>query len=63
MLDYSKISDEFDIKLKRLTIEHGVTSIPPSVFYHQKDKHNVLRFYFTKKNETLDKAAENLCKI
>jgi len=58
-----QISDESDIKLKRLTVERSVTSIPPLVFYHQKDNHNVLRFYFAKKDETLDKAAEKLCKI
>jgi len=58
-----QISDESDIKLKRLTVERSVTSIPPWVFYHQKDNHNVLRFYFAKKDETLDKAAEKLCKI
>jgi methionine transaminase len=48
---------------KRLIIEHGVASIPPSAFYHQKDDHNVLRFCFAKKDETLDKAAEKLCQI
>ena len=64
MFDYSEISDESDIKFsKRLIMEHGVASIPPSVFYHQKDDHNVLRFCFAKKDETLDKAAEKLCKI
>lgn len=64
MLDYSEISDESDMEFsKRLIIEHGVASIPPSVFYHQKDDHNVLRFCFAKKDETLDKAAEKLCKI
>ncbi|RZB31561.1 MAG: methionine transaminase [Desulfobacteraceae bacterium Eth-SRB2] len=64
MLDYSEISDESDIKFsKRLIMEHGVASIPPSVFYHQKDDHKVLRFCFAKKDETLDKAAEKLCKI
>jgi methionine aminotransferase len=64
MLDYSEISDESDMEFsKRLIIEHGVASIPPSVFYHQKDDHNVLRFCFAKTDETLDKAAEKLCKI
>ncbi len=64
MLDYSEISDESDMEFsKRLIIEHGVASIPPSVFYHQKDDHNVLRFCFAKKDGTLDKAAEKLCKI
>jgi methionine aminotransferase len=64
MLDYSEISGESDIEFsRRLTIEHGVASIPPSVFYHQKDDNNVLRFCFAKKNNTLEKAAEKLCKI
>ena len=64
MLDYSEISDESDIDFsKRLIIEHGVASIPPSVFYHQKDDHHVLRFCFAKKDETLDRAGEKLCKI
>ncbi len=64
MLDYSEISAESDVEFsKRLIIEHGVASIPPSAFYHQKDDHNVLRFCFAKKDETLDKAAEQLCRI
>jgi methionine aminotransferase len=64
MLDYSAISDESDVEFsKRLTIEHGVASIPPSVFYHQQVDHKVLRFCFAKKDETLEKAAERLCKI
>jgi methionine aminotransferase len=64
MLDYSHISNEPDIEFaKRLTINDGVASIPPSVFYHQNDDHKVLRFCFAKKDETLEKAAEILCKI
>ena len=64
MLDYSAISQEPDIEFsKRLTIEHGVASIPPSVFYNNQDDHKVLRFCFAKKDETLERAAEKLCKI
>ncbi|MGA8181251.1 MAG: methionine aminotransferase [Desulfobacterales bacterium] len=64
MLDYSAISDESDVEFsKRMTIEHGVASIPPSVFYHRHVDHKVLRFCFAKKDETLEKAAERLCKI
>jgi len=64
MLDYSAISDEPDAAFaKRLTIEHGVASIPPSVFYHDGEDHRVLRFCFAKKDETLERAAEKLCKI
>jgi methionine aminotransferase len=64
MMDYSAISDESDVEFsKRMTIEHGVASIPPSVFYHHQVDHKVLRFCFAKKDETLEKAAERLCKI
>jgi len=64
MLDYSSISDEPDtVFAKRLTVEYGVASIPPSVFYHQNDDNKTLRFCFAKKDETLEKAAEKLCGI
>ncbi len=64
MVDYSSISNESDVEFsKRLTTEHGVASIPPSVFYHRQVDHKVLRFCFAKKDETLEKAAERLCKI
>ena len=64
MVDYSSISDESDVEFsKRLTTEHGVASIPPSVFYHRQIDYKVLRFCFAKKDETLEKAAERLCKI
>ena len=64
MLDYSSISDEPDIVFaKRMTTESGVAAIPPSVFYHEKDDHRVLRFCFAKKDETMKKAAEILCGI
>ncbi|MCP4754331.1 MAG: aminotransferase class I/II-fold pyridoxal phosphate-dependent enzyme [Proteobacteria bacterium] len=64
MLDYSSISDEPDGDFSRwLTTEYGVASIPPSVFYHQNDDNRVLRFCFAKKDETLEKAAEVLCRI
>jgi methionine aminotransferase len=64
MLDYSSISDESDtVFAKRITVEHGVASIPPSVFYHRNDDHKILRFCFAKKDETLEKAAEKLCGI
>ncbi len=64
MLDYSAISDEADVDFaRRLTIEHKVASIPPSVFYHRGDDHKALRFCFAKKDETLEVAAERLCGI
>jgi methionine aminotransferase len=64
MLDYSQISDDPDfIFAKRLTVDHGVAAIPPSALYHQKDDYKVLRFCFAKKTETLESAAEKLCRI
>lgn len=64
MLDYSQISDEPDFEFaKRLTAEYGVAAIPPSTLYHQRSDHKVLRFCFAKKPETLESAAERLCKV
>ena len=64
MLDYSKISDEPDVDFaKRLTVDYGVASIPPSVFYHKNDDYKVLRFCFAKKSETLEQAVQKLCRI
>jgi len=61
LLNYSKISDESDVVLaKRLTIEHGVASIPISVFNENLKDHNILRFCFAKKDETIAKATEIL---
>jgi methionine aminotransferase len=64
MLSYEAISKERDIDFaRRLTVEHLVASIPPSVFYVNGDDHKVLRFCFAKKDETLIAAAERLCRI
>lgn len=64
LLNYSKITDEKDTDFAvRLTKEHGVASVPVSVFYHERIDNNFLRFCFAKSNETLEKAAEKLCKI
>lgn len=64
LLDYSEITQEADTEYAvRLTKEHGVASIPVSVFYHQPADHKVLRFCFAKGDETLEKAAKILNKI
>lgn len=64
MLDYSAITDEYDVDFaKRLTNEIGVASIPISVFYENKRQDNMLRFCFAKNNEELEKAAERLHKL
>lgn len=64
LADYSAISDETEIDFAiRLIKEHGVASVPVSSFYAQHDENHVLRFCFAKKNETLTRAAERLCRI
>ena len=64
MMDYGAITDEPDTDFaRRMTIEHGVAAIPPSVFYHDRQDHKVLRFCFAKQDKTLEKAAQILCKI
>jgi methionine transaminase len=64
LLDYSAISDQPDVEMARwLTTEIGVAAIPCSVFYVDKQDHKLLRFCFAKQDQTLQKAAERLCKI
>jgi methionine transaminase len=64
LLDYSQISCESEMDFAiRLTKEFKVASIPVSVFYHKAKDNKVLRFCFAKKEETMEKAAEILCRI
>ena len=64
LLDYSAISAENDVDFAdRLIAEHGIASIPVSVFYQQPTDHKVLRFCFAKDAETLAKGGEILCRI
>ncbi len=64
LLDYSDISDEkeFDFAV-RLTKEFGIASVPVSSFYYDQTDNKMLRFCFAKTSETLEKAANILCKI
>ncbi len=63
-LRYNKISDKSDFDFAReLTITHKVASVPFSSFYQNKRDENVIRLCFAKKQETLEKAIDNLCKI
>jgi methionine aminotransferase len=65
MLDYSAITDERDADFAvRLTKEHGVAAIPVSPFLQQGEAPGpVLRFCFAKRDETLERAAERLCRV
>ena len=64
LLDYSAITAETDADFAmRLTIEHGVASIPTSAFLYRQKAPLVLRFCFAKKDETLQRAAERLQRV
>ena len=61
LADYSAISELPDVEFARwLTIEHGVATIPVSVFYERPPEVKLVRFCFAKENATLDAAAERL---
>ena len=64
LADYSNISDKLDTEFTRwMTTEKGVAAIPISVFYETPPAQQLVRFCFAKNNNTLEKAAEILCKI
>jgi methionine aminotransferase len=61
---YEKISDLHDIEMAEwVTKEYKVATIPTSVFYKNGEDIKYLRFCFAKSTETMEKAAELLCKI
>jgi methionine transaminase len=61
---YERISDEADRDFAiRLTREFGVATIPVSAFYQDGKDDKVLRFCFSKKTETLERAVERLVMI
>ena len=64
LLQYKNISEEKDFDFAvRLTKELGVAAVPVSSFYHLPSDNKILRFCFAKKDETLEQAAEKLCKL
>jgi methionine aminotransferase len=61
---YSAISDENDVDFaKRLILEHGVATIPLSVFNADREDRKILRFCFAKDEHTIAQATEKLCRI
>jgi methionine aminotransferase len=61
---YNRISNEADKDFAiRITKEFAVATIPVSVFYKGGTDNKVIRFCFSKKNETLETAAERLSKL
>ena len=65
LLDYSRISDEKDTTFaERITREHGVATIPVSVFCKAPDSDmRLIRVCFAKEDSTLKAAAEKLNNI
>lgn len=61
---YGEISSKSDVEFaKEMTTQHGVAVIPISGFNQDKHDDKLIRFCFAKKEETLIKAAEKLCRI
>ena len=61
---YDRISDEGDKEFAvRITKEFGVATIPVSSFYKAGTDNRVIRFCFSKKDETLEAAVGRLSKI
>ncbi|WKK82091.1 methionine aminotransferase [Marivirga arenosa] len=64
LLDFSEVTDMPDMEFAQYLIkEKGLASIPVSAFYSENQDHHLLRFCFAKGEETLQKAADILCKI
>jgi len=64
LLDYSAISIESDMNFARsMVLDHKLACVPLSPFYSMPNYEPLLRFCFAKKEETLAKAAEIICKI
>ena len=61
---YKEISNQSDMDfVTEMVQKHGVAAIPFSAFYNDRRDEKIIRFCFAKDNETLEKAAEKLCKI
>jgi methionine aminotransferase len=61
---YDRISNEPDKEFSiRITKKYGVATIPVSSFYKAGTDNRVVRFCFSKKNETLEAATERLIKL
>ena len=65
LVDYSRVSDLSDYEFCRwLTIEHGVTAIPLSPFYHSPPPgQRLARLCFAKESATLTAAIDRLGRI
>ena len=63
-VSYGHIDDMKDTEIaERLVREFGVASIPVPAFYTKHTDHQILRFCFAKRQETLEKAVEKLMNL
>ena len=64
LYSYSDITDESEKDFAiRLTKEYGVATIPTSAFYKNGEDNKVLRFCFSKNENTLEEAANRLMRL
>jgi methionine aminotransferase len=64
LLSYQAVSNKPDKEMAEwLTKEHGLASIPVSVFYKDGTDHQLLRFCFAKGEDTLERAGKILQKL
>ncbi len=64
LYNFEEISEENETDFAiRVTKDFGVATIPCSAFYKNSKDDKVLRFCFSKKEETLEKAVNRLMKI
>ncbi|MCQ2975993.1 MAG: methionine aminotransferase [Bacteroidales bacterium] len=63
-VDCSAISSENDVDFSmRLVKNYGVAVFPMSLYYHDKNKNNVIRICFAREDDTLKKGIEQLLKV
>ena len=64
LADYSAIKDTDDLNFcEWLVREAGVAAIPMSAFYETAPEARLIRFCFAKNDDTLEAAAERLCRL
>ena len=63
LMDVSEFGVKDDVKFCEWMTEHvGVAAVPGSSFFRE-DVHNLIRFHFAKKDETLNAALDNLATL
>ena len=64
LIDFSSVSNVTDREFALSLIEnHGVASVPLSIFCHERSKKQIVRVNFAKPDEVLKEAASRLLKV